>query len=180
MSAWKTEKHFTSWLGLCPGTNKSGGRVLTGKTKRSANRAAAAFRIAASGVAKSKTALGAFYRRIKARAGAPKAIIATARKLAVLYYTMLKNGSSYVEVGQAAYEQRYRQRRFSAMQSKLLRWAISWCPREFLGRGSPQKFVANLWTEFAAHRSAVLATNGKEPQNPNKLVVAATFEKAKT
>lgn len=120
MSAWKTEKHFTSWLSLCPGTNKSGGKVLTGKTKRSANRAAAAFRIAASGVAKSKTALGAFYRRIKARAGAPKAIIATARKLAVIYYTMLKNGSSYVEVGQAAYEQRYRQRRFSAMQKQAL------------------------------------------------------------
>ena len=54
MSAWKTEKHFTSWLSLCPGTNKSGGRVLTGKTKRSANRAAAAFRIAASCVAKSQ------------------------------------------------------------------------------------------------------------------------------
>ena len=120
MSAWKTEKHFTSWLSLCPGTNKSGGRVLTGKTKRSANRAAAAFRIAASCVAKSKTALGAFYRRIKARAGAPKAITATARKLAVLYYTLLKNGSSYVEVGQAAYEQRHRQRRFSAMQKQAL------------------------------------------------------------
>jgi hypothetical protein len=71
-------------------------------------------------VAKSKTALGAFYRRIKARAGAPKAITATARKLAVIYYTMLKNGSSYVEVGQAAYEQRYRQRRFSAMQKQAL------------------------------------------------------------
>ena len=90
------------------------------------------------------------YRRIKARAGAPKAITAMARKLAVLYYTMLKNGSSYVEVGQAAYEQRYRQRRFSAMQTQALAMAISWCPREFLGRGSPHRRVANLWTEFSA------------------------------
>jgi transposase len=94
--------------------------VLAGKTKRNANRAAAAFRIAASAAAKSKTALGAFYRRFKARAGAPKAITATARKLALIYYSMLKNGTAFVEVGQAAYEQRYRQRRFSAMQKKAL------------------------------------------------------------
>jgi len=62
----------------------------------------------------------------------------------------------------------------------LLRWAISWCPRDFLGRGSRQKCVANLWTEFAALGSKVLAMNGKELQKPNKLVVAATCEVAKT
>jgi len=120
MTAWKTEKHFTSWLSLSPGTNKSGGKVLTSKTKRSANRAAAAFRIAAAAVTRSKSALGAFYRRIKARAGAPKAITATARKLAVIYYSMLKNGTSYVEVGQAAYEQKYQQRRLKGMQKQAL------------------------------------------------------------
>ena len=120
MTAWKTEKHFSSWLSLSPGTNKSGGRVLKSKTKRSANRAAAAFRIAASSLARSKSALGAFYRRLKARIGAPKAITATARKLAVIYYSMLKNGSSYVEVGQAAYEQKYQQRRLKGMQRQAL------------------------------------------------------------
>ncbi len=120
MTAWKTEKHFTSWLSLCPGTNKSGGKVLTGKTKRSANRAKAAFRMAASTLGRSKTALGAFFRRIKARAGAPKAITATARKLAVIYYSMLKNGTSYVEVGQAAYEQKFQQRRLKGMQKQAL------------------------------------------------------------
>ena len=120
MSAWKTEKHFTSWLSLSPGTNKSGGKVLTSKTKRSANRAAAAFRIAASAVARSKNALGAFYRRVKARAGAPKAITATARKLAVIYYSMLKNGTSYVEEGQEAYEQKFQQRRLKGMQKQAL------------------------------------------------------------
>lgn len=120
MTAWKTEKHFSSWLSLSPGTNKSGGKVLQSKTKRSANRAAAAFRIAASTLARSKSALGAFYRRIKARAGAPKAVTATARKLAVIYYSMLKNGTSYVEVGQAAYEQKYQQRRLKGMQKQAL------------------------------------------------------------
>jgi transposase len=120
MTAWKTEKHFTSWLSLSPGTNKSGGKVLTSKTKRSANRAAAAFRIAAAAVTRSKSALGAFYRRIKARAGAPKAITATARKLAVIYYSMLKNGTSYVEAGQAAYEQKFQERRLKGMQKQAL------------------------------------------------------------
>jgi hypothetical protein len=60
-----------------------------------------------------------------------------------------------------------------------LRWAISWCPREFLGRGSPHPRVANLWTEFAARGRDALIANGKEPQNPSKLVVAATCEVAK-
>jgi transposase len=120
MTAWKTEKHFSSWLSLSPGTHKSGGKVLQSKTKRSANRAAAAFRIAAATLARSKTALGAFYRRIKARAGAPKAITATAHKLAVIYYSMLKYGTSYVEVGQAAYEQQYQQRRLKGMQKQAL------------------------------------------------------------
>lgn len=120
MTAWKTEKHFSSWLSLSPGTNKSGGKVLQSKTKRSANRAAAAFRIAASTLARSKSSLGAFYRRIKARVGAPKAITATARKLAVIYYSMLKNGTSYVEVGQAAYEKKYQQRRLKGMQKQAL------------------------------------------------------------
>lgn len=120
MTAWKTEKHFSAWLSLSPGTNKSGGKVLQSKTKRSANRAAAAFRMAASTLARSKSALGAFYRRIKARAGAPKAITATARKLAVIYYSMLKFGTSYVEVGQAAYETKYQQRRLKGMQKQAL------------------------------------------------------------
>ena len=120
MTAWKTEKHFSAWLSLSPGTNKSGGKVLKSKTKRSANRAAAAFRIAASTLARSKSSLGAFYRRIKARAGAPKAITATARKLAVIYYSMLKNGTSYVEVGQSAYEEKYQQRRLKEMQKQAL------------------------------------------------------------
>jgi transposase len=120
MSAWKTEKHFTSWLGVCSGTKKSGGKILSGKTKRSSNRAAAAFRMAAATLTRSKSALGAFYRRMRARIGAPKAITATARKLAVIYYSMLKYGTSYVEVGQEEYEQKYQQRRFTYMQKQAL------------------------------------------------------------
>jgi transposase len=120
MSPWKTEKHFSSWLGLSSGTNKSGGKVLSSKTKRTNSRAAKAFRIAAASLTRSQTALGAFYRRIRARAGKPQALTATARKLAVIYYSMLKHGTEYVEMGQSEYEQRYQQRRLHAMQKQAL------------------------------------------------------------
>jgi len=120
MSPWRTEKHFSSWLGLSSGTKKSGGKILSSKTKRTSNRAAAAFRIGAASLSRSKTALGAFYRRIKARVGAPQALTATARKLAVIFYSMLKYGTDYVETGQLAYEQKYQQRRFNSMQKQAL------------------------------------------------------------
>lgn len=120
MSPWKTEKHFSSWLGLSSGTNKSGGKVLSSKTKRTNNRAAKAFRIAAASLSRSQSALGAFYRRIRARVGKPQALTATARKLAVIYYSMLKYGTEYVEMGQSEYEQRYQQRRLQAMQKQAL------------------------------------------------------------
>jgi transposase len=120
MTPWRTEKHFTSWLSLCPGTKKSNGKILSRKTRRNANRAAAAFRISAASLARSKTALGAFYRRIKSRVGAAEAITATARKLAVLYYSLLKYGTEYVEAGQSAYEQKYQERRLYSLEKQAL------------------------------------------------------------
>lgn len=110
MSRWKTAKHFASWLGLSPGTKVSGGKILSSKTKPAANKAAAAFRMAAFTLFKSKSALGAYLRRQRARLGSPKAITATAHKLARLVYAMLSDGSSYVDAGQEYYEERYRSR----------------------------------------------------------------------
>jgi len=110
VSAWPTEKHFSSWLGLSPGNKITGGKVLSSKTKPSANRAAEAFRVAAFGMFNSKSALGAYCRRQRARLGAPKAITATAHKIARTFYSMLKNGSEYVDQGQDYYEQQYRNR----------------------------------------------------------------------
>jgi transposase len=110
MTRWQTVKHFTSWLGLCPGTTKSGGKVRTSKTKPSANRVATALRLAAGGLARSKSALGAYYRRMAARLGKAEAITATAHKLARLIYSMLRNGSEYVDAGQEYYEQQYQER----------------------------------------------------------------------
>jgi len=84
MSRWPTEKHFAAWLGLCPLHKISGGKVLARKVRPSANRAAVALRLAASCLHHSQSALGAFFRRLKARLGTPKAVVATAHKLARL------------------------------------------------------------------------------------------------
>lgn len=110
MRKWPTSKHFTSWLTLAPGNKISGGRILSSKTRRSSNRAAALLRIAAVNVGRTQTALGAFYRRLAARAGKAKAVTATARKLAVLFYNALRFGLAYAAPGANHYEQRYRQR----------------------------------------------------------------------
>ena len=118
LSPWKTEKHFASWLGLCPGTKRSGGKVLDTKTKRNPNRAAQAFRMAANSLYRSQTALGAFYRRIKARTGGQQAVTATAHKIARIYYAMLTKGTTYIELGQQAYEQRYKQRRLDHLKNQ--------------------------------------------------------------
>jgi transposase len=110
MSRWPTEKHFCSWLGLCPNHRISGGKVLSRRTKPCANRAAGALRLAAFSLHRSQSALGAFLRRLKARIGAPKAITATAHKLARLVYSLLKHGTAYVTQGMEEYERNYRQR----------------------------------------------------------------------
>lgn len=118
MTPWKTEKHFASWLGLCPGTRRSGGKVLNAKTKRNPNRATQAFRMAASSLSRSASALGAFYRRLKMRTSGQQAVTATAHKIARIYYALLTKGASYIELGQQAYEQRFKERRLVHLKSQ--------------------------------------------------------------
>lgn len=115
VSAWPTAKHFTSWLALCPDNRESAGRRKSGKTRRSSNQMAAALRMAANSLHHSKTAMGAYLRRMKASLGAPKAITATARKLALMIYRALKHGLEYVDPGQEWYEQAYRQRLINSL-----------------------------------------------------------------
>lgn len=110
MSRFKTVKHFTSWLGLCPGTKITGGKVMSGKTKRCANHAAQALRLAAAALRTSQSALGAYFRRLCSRMDKPKAVTAAAHKLARLVYTMLTKGEEYTDQGQDYYEERYRER----------------------------------------------------------------------
>lgn len=110
MSQWANAKAFASWLGLSPGNKISGGKILSSKTKPSDNRAAQALRMAAASLYRSKTAIGAFFRRLRARLGAPKAITAAAHKLSRILYRMLTDGTNYREVGENYYEQKYQER----------------------------------------------------------------------
>ena len=110
LSRFKSVKHFASWLGLCPGTKISGGKVLPGASRRTANRLAQALRMAAVSLRHSESALGAYYRRLCGRLDKPKAIRATAHKLARLIYTLLTKGTEYADQGQDYYEERYQQR----------------------------------------------------------------------
>ena len=127
MTKWPSAKHFASWLGLSPNNRITGGRVISSKTKPSANRAAAALRLAANARHRSDSALGAFLRRKKAQLGAPKAITVTAHKLARLIYTMLRNGQEYVDAGAKYYERQYQQRALRRPSVGRHNWATNWC-----------------------------------------------------
>jgi hypothetical protein len=110
MSRFATEKHHSSWLRLCPNHQITGGKVRRRRTRKVRKRAAQALRVAAQSLHKSRSALGAYYRRMRGRCGPAKAVTATAHKLAILIYRMLKYGMAYVDQGQQAYEKQYQDR----------------------------------------------------------------------
>jgi transposase len=125
MSRWPTEKHFTGWLTLAPNNKISGKRLLSSRTQPSANRAAAVLRRAAMSLSRSSTALGAYYRRLAARLGQPKAITATARKLAVLVYRVLRGQIAYQDPGAAAYLQLHRARLINGLRRRAQQLGLS-------------------------------------------------------
>ncbi len=110
MSKWKTSKHFCSWLRLAPNNKTTGGKVFFSHIPKSKNRANKALRLAAFSLANAKCALGAFYRRIRSKYGAPMANIATAHKLARIIYKMLKDKVEYVDLGEDYYNEKYKAR----------------------------------------------------------------------
>jgi transposase len=118
VSRFASVKHFCSWLGLCPGTKISGGKVLSSGTKRSANRARQALKMAAMALSHSDSALGAFYRRLCTRMDKPRANTATAHKLARLVYFMLTRGEAFVDQGQKHYEEQQHQRSIAALKRR--------------------------------------------------------------
>ena len=116
LSAFPSEKHFCSWLGLCPDNRISGGKLLSVRTRRVVNRLSDALRIAATTLQQSQSALGAFYRRMKGRIGAAEAITATAHKLARLIYRLIKHGQTYVQEGLEKYEKKNQERKLKAVR----------------------------------------------------------------
>ena len=129
-SRFPSVKHFTSWLGLCPGSRITGGKMLSSKTRKVVNRAAKAFRMAAQSLANSQTALGAFYRRIRNRLGPPKAITATAHKLARLFYRLWTTGEAYVDVGADAYDQQYQHRVLKNLKRRAQQMGFELVPKQ--------------------------------------------------
>ena len=124
MTRWKTEAHFASWLGLCPDNRISGDRVLRKGTRHVVNRAATALRLAATTLLRSHSDLGAQYRRLRTRLGAPKAITAMAHKLARLVYRMLKWGHEYVDKGLQYYEERHREQQGQLLKKRAAKLGL--------------------------------------------------------
>jgi transposase len=124
MSRWKTEAHFASWLGLCPDNRISGDRILGKGTRGVVNRAATALRQAASALIRSRSYLGAQYRRLRLRLGAPKAITAMAHRLARLVYRMLKYGQNYVDKGTEYYEGRFREQQVQIIRKRAAKLGL--------------------------------------------------------
>lgn len=118
LSRFVNVKHFCSWLGLCPATKISGGKVLSASSKRTANRVRQALKMAAMSLSHSDSALGAYYRRLRSRMDKPRANTAAAHKLARLVYFMLTRGEAYVEQGQQRYEQQQRERSIASLKRR--------------------------------------------------------------
>jgi len=118
MSRWPTAKHFTSWCGLAPRNDISGGKVLRSRAFPTRNRAGQAFRQAAMATNHSSTAIGAFYRRKRAQGGPLFAQVATANKIARTVYHMLKHHVQYEDIGAEEFERRYRERDIKALHRK--------------------------------------------------------------
>jgi transposase len=125
VSRWPTAKHFCSWLRLCPGTKKSGGKRISSKTRPGANRVALSLRVAAQSLERSPSAMGAFYRRMKARLGGPAAITAAAHRLARVVYALLRYGQTYVDIGKDAYEQQFHQRLLKHLQRQARKLGLN-------------------------------------------------------
>jgi transposase len=135
VSRFPTEKHFCSWLGLCPDNRISGGKVLSSRTRRVVNRAADALRMAATTLERSQSALGGFYRRMKARLGAAEAVTATAHKLARIIYRLIKHGEAYVRHGLETYEQQFQIRKLRALQKAAKSMGLQLIPAQTIPSG---------------------------------------------
>ena len=128
MSRWRSEKHFSSWLNLSPGNKITGGKRQRLVPIKGHNRAADILRLCAQSAMKSKSALGAFGRRMRSRLDAPKAIKALAHKLARILYRMLKHGAGYIDAGERAYEEKYQQRILARLERQAAELGLQLTP----------------------------------------------------
>jgi hypothetical protein len=129
MSKWPTAKHFTAWLNLAPNNKISGGKVLSSRIPKKKNRAGQIFKMAAFAVQRSKNWLSMFYHRIKSKAGAAKAITATARKIAVIFYQMLRDKVKFMPLGLEEYEKTYKVWQLKKLEKQARTLGLQLAPR---------------------------------------------------
>jgi len=134
MTRWPDEHHFSSWLGLAPHNDITGGKVIRRRTKKVLNRAARALRLAAQSLHHSHTALGAKYRRFRGRLSAPEAITAMAHGLARLVYRILRFGTEYHDKGMEHYERRYRETQIKWLQKQAAVLNMQLTPAQVVAR----------------------------------------------
>lgn len=130
MEKWPSAEHFASWLGLCPNIKRSAGRYMSTSTKKCASHAASYFRQAAVCVSRSQTTFGDFFRRMRARHGGAHAVTATARKLAVLVYTLLKNKEQYKELDRSTYQKAVLEQRKKNLEKRAAKLGFKLVPAE--------------------------------------------------
>jgi transposase len=128
LSKFRSASAFASWPGLCPDNDISGGKILSARNRKVGSRAPLAFRMAANALFKSKSWLGAYYRRMRARLGAPKAITATAHKLARIVYHLLTTRQQYDESIFAKHEQSSRARTEARLRAQAKELGLQLLP----------------------------------------------------
>jgi transposase len=128
MSKWPTAKHFTSWLNLAPNNKISGGKLLSSKIPKKKNKAGQVFKMAAYAVQRSKNWLAAFYHRIKARSGPAKAITATARKIATIFYKMLKQKEIFKPIALDIYQHAFQQTQLKRLEKQAKKLGLQLKP----------------------------------------------------
>jgi transposase len=122
LSKWPTERHFVAWLNLCPNNKISGGKLISSRMlKKKPNPAAQAFRSAANSLYKAKNWLGDFFRRMKAKAGHKYAIVATSRKLAIIYYKMVRFKHTFNPLQNEVYLQKFQRTKIARLERLLLK-----------------------------------------------------------
>lgn len=130
MNKWPTEKHFTSWLNLAPNNKISGGKVISSRIPKKKNQAGQIFRMAAFAVQRSKNWLAHFYQRIKIKSGSKKAIVATARKIAVIFYRMIKDKKEFNPIPLNTYLDNYREQQLKRLKRQAKSLGLEVIPRQ--------------------------------------------------
>lgn len=122
LSKWPSRNHFVSWLNFCPNNKISGGKLISSQIlKKKTNAAASAFRAAANPMYRSKSWIGDYFRRMKAKGGHKYAIVATARKLAIIYYEMVTSGNQYKPLDNLEYKLFNQRKKIAHLEELLIR-----------------------------------------------------------